>query len=113
MSGIRVYDCFTGGKQVNFQKNMESSWVDYRMDVPATGRYGLELRVAAPNFDQVLEVSSGATKLATINIPNTEGLWETTKAVDLTLEKGTQTLRLSTPFQRGIAVRWLELKSRQ
>jgi hypothetical protein len=113
MSGVRVYDCFTGGKQVNFQKNIEGSWVDYRIDVPATGTYGLELRVAAPNFDQVINVSSDATTIATVNIPNTGGLWETTKAVDLTLEKGMQTLRLSTPFQRGIAVRWLELKSRQ
>jgi len=113
MSGICVYDCFTGGKQVNFQKNMKSSWVDYKVDVPATGMYGLELRVAAPNFDQVIDVSSGATKIATVNIPNTRGLWETTTAVDIALEKGTQTLRLSTPFQRGIAVRWFELKSRQ
>jgi hypothetical protein len=112
MSGVCVYDCFTGGKQVNFQKNMESSWIDYTIDVPATGTYGIVMRVAAVNVDQVLDISSGTDKLATIHIPNTTGLWTTTEAVDLKLNKGAQTLRISAPYQRGIAVRWFELKSK-
>lgn len=113
MSGVFVYDCFTGGKQVNFQKNVQSSWVDYTLDVPAAGMYGLEIRVAAPNLDQVLDISSGSTKLATVKVPNTTGLWGTTAPVDIRLEKGKQTLRVSAPFQRGVAVRYLELKSKQ
>jgi len=112
MSGIRVYDCFTGGKQVNFQKNMNSSWIDYKVDVPATGTYGMVMRVATPNSDQIIEVSSGTNKLATINIPNTTGLWGTTPEVNIRLNKGVQTLRFSAPFQRGIALRWFELKSK-
>ena len=112
-SGVCVYDCFTGGRQVNFQKNIESSWVDYTLDVPATGMYGLEIRVAAPNLDQVLDISSGTNKLATVKVPNTTGLWGTTPVVDIKLEKGEQTLRVSAPFQRGVAVRYLELKSKQ
>ena len=112
MSGIFVYDCFTGGKQVNFQKNMEESWLDYTVDVPATGTYAVEMRVAAANVGQVLDISSGANKLATINIPNTTGLWTTTQAVNMKLDKGAQTLRISAPFQRGVALRWLELKSK-
>jgi hypothetical protein len=110
MSGIRVYDCFTGGKQVNFQKNMNSSWIDYKVDVPATGTYGMVMRVATPNSDQIIEVSSGTNKIATINIPNTTGLWGTTPEVNIRLNRGAQTLRLSAPFQRGIALRWFELK---
>jgi len=112
MSGIMVYNCYTGGKQVNFQKNMNSSWIDYSVDVPASGVYGLTMRVAAPNYKQVLNISSGKDNLATIKIPNTTGLWKTTKEVKLRLKKGTQTLRLSAPYQRGIAVRWFELKSK-
>jgi hypothetical protein len=110
MSGIRVYDCFTGGKQVNFQKNMKSSWIDYKVDVPATGTYGMVMRVATPNSDQIIEVSSGTNKIAKINIPNTTGLWGTTAEVNIRLNRGVQTLRLSAPFQRGIALRWFELK---
>lgn len=110
MSGVCVYDCFTGGKQVNFQKNMPSSWVDYTLDVPATGTYTLQMRVATPNFDQVLDIGSDTNKLATVKVPNTTGLWGTTEVVDVKLDKGIQTLRVSAPFQRGVAVRWLELK---
>ena len=111
MSGVCVYDCYTGGKQVNFQKNVQSSWIDYTLDVPAAGTYALEIKVATPNFDQVLDVSSGTNKPATVKVPNTTGLWGTTPAVDIKLEKGKQTLRISAPFQRGVAVRWLELKA--
>jgi len=110
MSGVCVYDCFTGGKQVNFQKNVPSSWVDCTLDVPATGTYALRMRTASPNFDQVLDIGSGSNKLATVKVPNTTGLWGTTEAVDVRLDKGIQTLRVSAPFQRGVAVRWLELK---
>ena len=112
MSGVRVYDCFTGGKQVNFQKNMTSSWIDYTLDVPATGTYALQMRTATPNLDQVLDIGSGTNKLATVKVPNTTGLWGTTEAVAVKLDKGIQTLRVSAPFQRGVAVRWFELKSK-
>jgi len=112
MSGVRVYDCFTGGKQVNFQKNRKTSWVDYTLEVPATGTYGMTMRIATPNRDQILDIRSGDNKLATLKIPNTTGLWTTTEAVELKLNKGTQTLRISAPYQRGIAVRWFELKSK-
>lgn len=112
MSGVRVYDCYTGGKQVNFEKNVKESWIDYALDVPASGTYALQIRAATPNFDQVLDISAGATKLATVNVPNTAGLWGTTSAVDVKLDKGVQTVRVSAPFQRGVAVRWFELKAR-
>jgi len=112
MSGVHVYDCFTGGKQVNFWKNIKSSWVEYKIDVPAAGTYGLTMRVATPNRDQILDLHSGPAKLATVQVPNTTGLWGTTKEVRIKLSKGTQTLRFSAPYQRGVAVRWFELRAR-
>jgi hypothetical protein len=69
------------------------------------------MKVATPNFDQILEISIGGNKLAAVQVPNTTGLWGTTPAADIKLEKGWQTLRISAPFQRGIAVRSLELKA--
>lgn len=112
MSGVRVYDCFTGGKQVNYQKNIAGSWIEYQIDVPATRTYRLTMRIATPNSKQVLDLSCGTDKLATIQIPNTTGLWGTTEQVSIPLKKGTQTVRFSAPFQRGIAVRWFELKAK-
>ena len=59
MSGVHVYDCFTGGKQVNFQKHIKSSWIDYKIDVPKAGTYELTMRVATPNRDQVVDLGRG------------------------------------------------------
>jgi hypothetical protein len=109
-AGVLVHDCFTGGKQVHFQPHMQNAWVDYPINVPATGIYGLTMRVAVANREQVLDITSGTTKLATVNIPNSYGVWETTAPVDLKLSRGVQTLRVSTPFQRGVTLRWFELK---
>jgi len=110
--GARLLDCHTGGKQVNFSKNMEMSWVEYAVDLPASGVYQLTVRAATPNIDQVFEFFSGANKVATVAVPNTTGLWGTTPAVEVRLDKGVQTLRVAAPYQRGIAVRWLELESK-
>jgi hypothetical protein len=111
-AGVLVHDCFTGGKQVHFQPHMQSAWVDYPVNVPATGIYGLTMRVAVANREQVLDITSGTTKLATVNIPNSYGVWETTAPVDVKLSRGAQTLRVSTPFQRGVTLRWFELRSK-
>lgn len=106
---VTVYDCYTGGKQVNFHKSIESSWLDYVIDAPEAGTYALEIMLAAANRDLVLNVSCGAEKLGAISIPGTTGLWKKMAPVAITLNKGSQTLRISAPFQRGIAVRWFEL----
>ncbi|MEI6534563.1 MAG: hypothetical protein WCN98_04420, partial [Verrucomicrobiaceae bacterium] len=110
---VFVLDCATGGKQVNFQRNMKTTWLEYTIDVPAPGTYALELRTAAVNFEQVLELGSEGKKLADINVPNSAGLWETTKAVDVNLAGGRQTFRITAPMQRGVAIRWLEFKLKQ
>ncbi|MCE9557058.1 MAG: hypothetical protein K8T91_27235 [Planctomycetes bacterium] len=106
----RVLDCFTGGKQVNFDKSVQDSWVEYTLDVPATGNYTLEIKVAAANVEQVLNVTAGTSKPVTIKVPHTTGLWGVTPATEIKLEKGVQTLKIAAPFQRGVAVRSLELK---
>ncbi len=112
MSGVKVYDCFTGGKQVNFQKNIDDSWLDYTLQVSKAGTYSLTIKVAAANIDQVFHLKTGTGEPVTVQVPWSKGLWDTTPAVDLKLEKGTQTLRISAPLQRAIAVRFLDLKSK-
>jgi len=112
MSNVKVYDCFTGGKQVNFQKNIQSSWIDYTIDAPKAGVYGLTVRHAVANREQILNVHIGDSKPITVKIPNTHGLWKTSPAVDVKLQKGPQVLKISTPYQRGVAIRWFELKAK-
>ncbi len=106
---VHVFNCRTGGKQVYFQRNMKLSWVEYDIDAPAAGTYGMELMVAVANVDQVLDVGCGADKLGTIKLPWTTGLWQKTAPVDIELKKGKQILRISAPMERGISFRWFEL----
>ncbi len=72
----------------------------------------LEATVGPTIYTFKLGVSSAKRKSVRIKIPNSYGLWATTPPVDMKLNKGPQTLRVSTPFQRGVALRWLELKSK-
>ncbi|MEI8374264.1 MAG: hypothetical protein WCJ35_15685 [Planctomycetota bacterium] len=114
MANVMVYDSYPDGtgKQVNFQKNLDASWVDYTLDAPKAGIYSLVLKLAAPNRNQVLNVTVGTGSVAAIHVPNTRGLWGMTSAIDIKLEKGKQTFRIAAPLQRGIAVKWIELKQK-
>jgi hypothetical protein len=112
---VLIHECFTGGRQVYFQQQMKEQWADYALEVPAAGTYEITLQAACVNADQVLEVCSGGTVIATVPIPLSYGLWQLTKPVALRLENGLQTLRVQTPtteHKRGIALRWFELKPR-
>lgn len=113
---VLVHDCFTGGKQVYFQQQMKRQWADYSINVPAAGTYELVMKAACINSEQVLEVSSGDRKLATVDISLSYGVWTLTKSVEVKLEKGEQTVRVETPtteHKRGIALRWFELKPKE
>lgn len=117
---VLLLDSFGGGKQVYFQQQMQFQWADYRIDVPATGIYQIVMKAACINVDQVLEVMSGETKLATVDIPLSFGLWQQTKPVELQLAKGAQTLRIQTPVsvsaenhKRGIALKEYVLKPKE
>ncbi len=101
-----------GGKQVNFQKNIHDSWVEYALLAPTTGTYSLTIKVAAANVDQAFHIKTGSSEPVTVKIPWSRGLWDAAPAVDIKLENGPQTLRISAPLQRVIAVRHLELKSK-
>ena len=114
---VLLLNSYGGGKQVYFQQQMQFQWADYRIHVPAAGTYQIVMKAACINVDQVLEILSGETKLATVDIPLSFGLWQQTKPVELKLEKGVQTIRIQTPVsvaaenhKRGIALKEFEIK---
>ena len=109
---VWVHDCYTGGKQVHFPKSSGNGWVEYSIDVPASGIYTLTMQTAAANLDQAFNVSVGVGAPTVVNVPYTTGLWGMTEATDLPFAKGKQTLKVAAPNQRGVAVRWLELKAK-
>ena len=112
MQGVNVFDCFTGGKQLNFGKSVDNSWVDYSLDVATAGTYEVVMKVAAANVDQVLNLTVGTAEPVAVKIPWTTGLWDMSPAVEIKLDKGPQTLRVSAPNQRAVSVHYLELKAK-
>jgi hypothetical protein len=58
------------------------------------------------------EISVGSVQdgHAWISLPWTAGLWETTKPVEITLQKGPQTIWLFTPYQRAVSLKSFDLK---
>jgi len=116
--GVFIHDCFTGGKQV-YSPKYGTGWgtpprIEYAVEVPKSGIYGLTMRTAVVNHEQSIEVAVGADQPISVQVPNTHGLWGTTPEVDVRLQKGKQTLTLTRPAsQRGLALRWLELKSKE
>jgi len=111
MSGVNVFDCFTGGKQINFGKSVPESWVEYAIDAPAAGTYTVVMKTAAANVEQVLNLKAGTSEPVTVKVPWSTGLWDMTPAAQLKLEKGPQTLRVSAPNQRAVSVLFLDLKA--
>lgn len=72
-------------------------WMDYQVNVPATGTYSVRLRVASQNgASNAVELKNGATTLATYSVPNTGG-WQnwTTVSQNVSLTAGVQTLRIN------------------
>jgi len=60
----------------------------------------------------IWEFSVGTVKdgRAWLNLPWTRGLWTTTEPTDIRLVKGTQTIWICAPYQRGVSFKWFELK---
>jgi len=104
--GVRFLNCATGGQQANIKTG---DWMDYTIDVPTTGVYRIEMRIATPYNGGAVKVMVNTSTLAVIALPNTTGLWETTPATEITLHKGSQTLRISATETRECAIRWFRL----
>jgi len=86
-------------------------WMEYLVQVPTTGSYNIEYRVAsAPGGGSVSLAQNGAN-LSTTNIPNTGG-WQTWTTVSTTvsLTAGVQTIRL-TAASGGWNINWWSVSS--
>ena len=112
---VLVHDSHAGGKQIYFQQQMNEQWADYSLEVPQAGNYLISMKAACINDDQLLQICSGTSVIATVPIANTLGVWEKTKPVELKLERGKQILRVQTLVAnhlRGIALKSFELNAK-
>ena len=86
---------------------------EYEVTVPVEGKYTLGARVATVQTGQQFLISAGAGEQATpLDVPYTLGMWEPTKAVELDLGQGRNTIRIElVAGSRGVTVKDFSLKA--
>jgi alpha-L-fucosidase 2 len=111
MYGIQVESCSDTGGGTDVGWIDAGDWMDYNVNVATTGSYNVEYRVASAGTTGQVQLRSGATVLATTNVPNTGG-WQTWTSITATvnLNAGTQTLRLYAGGT-GFNVNWMNFTS--
>ncbi|MBA2744974.1 MAG: carbohydrate-binding protein [Flavisolibacter sp.] len=99
-----------GGLNVGWQDN--NDWMDYAVNISASGIYTLNFRVASYFSGAQFQVrKADGTVLATVTVPNTGGFqkWQTT-SIQVNLAAGQQTLRLFTSNANGgWNINWWEI----
>ncbi|MDA0767038.1 MAG: hypothetical protein O3A87_07580 [Verrucomicrobia bacterium] len=105
-----VHDSFVGGKQVNFAKN-RGGWIEFKVDIPKPGKYGLKTYHAVCNGRCRLRIYIGDKSPGWMHLRNTTGLWgDSAREWEFQLP-ATDTIRFAFPDnQRGVSVKWFELR---
>jgi len=111
MHGIQTENTWDagGGQNVGWIDN--NDWMDYSVNVAATGTYTLRFRVASGSWGAQFQVKkSDGTVLTTVSVPHTGGWqnWQTVSA-SVNLTAGTQTIRLQSTTWNGWNINWWEI----
>ena len=111
-AGVQTEECSEGGLNVGYID--VGDWMVWDVDLPTSGRYRVEYRVASPNGDGMLQLEKAGgspTYGAPVAIPNTGG-WQTWTTVSqvVDLSAGQQQIALSVPAG-GWNINWLQINS--
>ncbi len=95
MTGVKTETTTDIGGGLNVGYISVGDWMDYAIDVAATGDYNISLRVASLKTTGKIEIRSGSAVLASLTVPNTGG-WQTWININaaIPLQQGQQILRL-------------------
>lgn len=93
MSGIQTESCTEGTLNVGWIDT--GDWMDYTVDVPETGLYKIEFRVASQFATGKFDLLAGGLLKLSLSIPNTGG-WQNWTSItsNTALTAGRQTIRL-------------------
>ncbi len=107
MSGIQTQACSEGTDNVGWTD--VGDWMDYTINVPTSGEYTVNYRVASPVTSGQVQLKVGSSVLATTSITNTGG-WQNwaTQSATVNLNSGNQTVRLYVSGQL-FNINWFEL----
>ena len=86
-----------GGKQLHYNRNGEAEDFEYTFDAPKAGKYALTARACTSTWRQGLTVTANGAEPIALPLPFTVGAWDTTEAVEITLQQGRNVLTFSRP----------------
>jgi len=109
MSGVQTEACSEGGLDVGWIDT--NDWIVWNVDIPATGTYTVQYRVASLNGGGViqLEKAGGSPVYGSIGVPGTGG-WQnwTTISHQVTLQAGQQQIAVKA-LAGGFNINWLDI----
>ena len=108
----KAYYSESPAKDPTGPKQATKSLFEYTIAAPEAGKYTLSAQVVTVNYDQWLKVSANEGSEVAMPMPFTEGEWQNSKPVTVTLIKGENTLRFwrDAPPQKGVAVKKFTLE---
>ncbi|WP_411993041.1 carbohydrate-binding protein [Agarivorans sp. DSG3-1] len=110
--GIKTESSSDTGGGVNIGYIENGDWVEYAIDVPASGSYTLTARVASATDGGRFVVLANDSEKATVKVKST-GNWQAWKTIESTvmLDAGPQTLRFNFKGGSGYLfnMNWFEL----
>ena len=111
MSGIQTQACSEGTDNVGWINT--NDWMTYNVNIPSSGTYTVEYRIASPNSTGKLQLEKGggATSYGSLNVPNTGG-WQNWQTISQTvnLSAGQQTLAIKA-LGNSWNINWFRISS--
>ncbi|MEP5338303.1 MAG: carbohydrate-binding protein [Algibacter sp.] len=110
-SGIQTETTLDLGGGFNVGHTNNGDWMDYTIDIPVSGNYFMNYRIASQSDGGNFRLTSNGTTLDEISFGATGG-WQTWKTVNsgisVALQAGIQTIRINST-SGGWNINWLEL----
>jgi len=110
-SGIRMETTTDAGGGFNAGSTDDNDWMSYPINIPTSGNYTFQVRVASPYAGGQLVLSKNGADVGVVNVPNTGG-WQNWQTVSITvnLQAGQQDLAI---FVRkgGWNINWWQLNA--
>ncbi|MES2982349.1 MAG: hypothetical protein V4727_08550 [Verrucomicrobiota bacterium] len=92
-----------GGMQIHALGGFKTQ---YELEAPAAGKYTLTAKVATIQDGQIFILSTNTAQPTELPVPYTLGAWQTTKPIEVTLEKGKNILNFELKTgSRGVTIK--------
>jgi hypothetical protein len=111
---VDIETCTDAGGGYNLGYATAGEWLEYTVNVSASGNYKLDLRVACNGDGRTLTLAMDGTNIATnVAIPNTTGwqTWTTTTVNNVPLTSGQHVLRMTIGATSYININYLTFSS--